>query len=144
MDMAVASGMALALVAATVLMHYEGLRLLSARVLRDSGLRRSDMLVAIFGVIALHLLEIVVYGAGYWFADTTLGLGSFGGAREAGLIDYFHFSAETFTTLGLGDIYPLEGLRLLASVEAINGLLLIGWSTSFTFIAMQRLWRGAD
>jgi hypothetical protein len=36
--------------------------------------------------------------------------------------------------------YPIGNLRLLASIETINGLLLIGWSTSFTFLGMQRYW----
>ena len=31
-------------------------------------------------------------------------------------------------------------LRLLAGVEALNGLLLIGWSASYTYIAMERFW----
>jgi hypothetical protein len=31
-------------------------------------------------------------------------------------------------------------LRLLAGVEALNGLLLIGWSASYTYLAMERFW----
>ena len=27
-----------------------------------------------------------------------------------------------------------------AGVEALNGLLLIGWSASFTYLAMERYW----
>jgi hypothetical protein len=32
-------------------------------------------------------------------------------------------------------------LRLLASVQPLVGLMLIGWSTSFTFLVMRRDWR---
>lgn len=39
-----------------------------------------------------------------------------------------YFSAETFTTLGYGDVVPHGDLRLLAGIEALNGLLLIGWT----------------
>ena|ERR671922_80488 len=35
---------------------------------------------------------------------------------------------------------PLKELRLLAGMEALNGLLLIGWSASYTYIAMERFW----
>lgn len=52
----------------------------------------------------------------------------------------FNFSAETYTTIGLGDIYPLGPLRLITGIEALNGLLLIGWSASFTYLAMQKFW----
>ena len=34
---------------------------------------------------------------------------------------------------------------MLAGGEALNGLLLIGWSASYTYISMERFWRnGAD
>jgi hypothetical protein len=36
---------------------------------------------------------------------------------------------------------PSGSLRLLAGVEALNGLLLIGWSASYVYIAMERFWR---
>ena len=68
------------------------------------------------------------------------GDGSFEGARKIEFLDYFFFSSESFSALGLGDIYPVRSLRMLASIESINGLLLIGWSTSFTFLTMQRYW----
>ena len=29
---------------------------------------------------------------------------------------------------------------MIAGVEALNGLLLIGWSASFTYLAMERYW----
>jgi hypothetical protein len=37
-----------------------------------------------------------------------------------------------------------EVLRLLAGAEALNGLVLIGWSASFTYIAMERFWSPGD
>jgi len=51
-----------------------------------------------------------------------------------------YFSAETYTSLGFGDLTPAGPLRLLSGVEALNGLVLIGWSASFTYIAMERFW----
>ena len=51
-----------------------------------------------------------------------------------------YFSAETCTSLGSGDLTPNGPVRLLAGVEALNGLLLIGWSASFTYISMGRFW----
>lgn len=51
-----------------------------------------------------------------------------------------YFSAETYTSLGYGDVVPGGALRLLAGMEALNGLLLIGWSASFIYIAMERFW----
>lgn len=55
-----------------------------------------------------------------------------------------YFSAETYTSLGFGDLTPNGPVRLLAGVEALNGLLLIGWSASFTYLCMERFWSPAD
>jgi hypothetical protein len=40
----------------------------------------------------------------------------------------------------LGDIAPLGPVRLLAGVEALNGLLMIAWSASFTYLSMENFW----
>ena len=53
---------------------------------------------------------------------------------------YFYFSAETYTSLGFGDLYPVGLLRLIAGIECLNGLVLIGWSTAFIYLAMRRFW----
>ncbi len=52
----------------------------------------------------------------------------------------FYFSTETFTSLGFGDMMPVGPIRMLAGIEALNGLLLIGWSASYLYIAMERYW----
>ena len=52
-----------------------------------------------------------------------------------------HTIVEALHSLGYGDVVPSGDLRLLAGMEALNGLLLIGWSASYTFIAMERFWK---
>lgn len=129
------------LLVGTVMLHYEGLRGLSMLVERRKGASRPTMLLIIFGVVGLHLFEIGLYGAAYAVADGWLHLGGFGGERRFMTVDYLYFAAEAYSNLGLGDIYPLGDLRVIASIEALNGLLLAGWSASFTFLMMQRLWQ---
>jgi hypothetical protein len=129
------------LIAATVLFHYEGLRVLFA-VTRSARLARANILIVIFTVMALHLVEIGLYGLAYWYGDIVLDIGDFAG-RAVTMRDYMYFSAESFTTLGLGDIYPVGDLRLIASIESLNGLLLLAWSGSFTYITMRKHWDNA-
>jgi hypothetical protein len=57
-----------------------------------------------------------------------------------GFQDCLYFSVVTYTSLGFGDHVPVSHARLIAGVEALNGLLLIGWSASFTYLAMERYW----
>ncbi|MEK7945298.1 ion channel [Pigmentiphaga sp. YJ18] len=124
----------------TVALHYEALRFISSfHPRRWSG--RANIGVLICAIIAAHCLEGMLFGAGYWIGAEWLGLGRLTGAASAGPLAYIYFGLETFTTQSLGDIFPTGPLRLLASVEPLVGLILIGWSTSFTFILMRRNWR---
>jgi hypothetical protein len=51
-----------------------------------------------------------------------------------------YFSIVTFTTLGFGDITLNESWRLLASLEAANGIIIFGWSTAIVMAALQKLY----
>lgn len=147
----------LALLCAAVLtvtvvgIHYEALRLLSAmHPRRWSG--HVNIGVLIVCIIVVHCLEALVFALGFWFADQKLGLGGltgFGGPggifasdvhAQPNALVYAYFALETFTTQSLGDIYPVGATRLIASIEPLVGLILIGWSTSFTYVMMRRDW----
>lgn len=54
-----------------------------------------------------------------------------------------YFSLVTFTTLGYGEITIGSANRILAGLEAINGITLIGWSTAFMFAVFQDLMKDA-
>ena len=135
-----AFGLSLCLSLAVVLMHYEGLSLL-LRLLRP--LRRFGRLQTVFvvcGALVIHVLETVVFAFGYWIGERQLHLGSFVHAHNASNLVYFYFSLETFTTQALGDVYPVGPLRMVASIEPLVGLILIGWTTTFTFLFMRQNW----
>ena len=56
----------------------------------------------------------------------------------------FYFSVVNFTTLGYGDIVMSEPRRLLGALEAANGVLMLGLTTSVVFLVLhtvlQRAW----
>jgi hypothetical protein len=134
----------LSLVVTTTLIHYELLRLLSANIGRLHVAPRSRLVAVLLGTFFAHALEIALYALAYYYLRDHFGLGSLGGEFADRFASYLYFSAESYTSLGLGDIYPTGPLRLLTGFEALNGLLLIGWSASFTYLAMQRYWRIDD
>lgn len=68
--------------------------------------------------------------------------GSFGPTHLPDFDMLLYFSAETYTSLGYGDIVPHGALRLLAGTETLTGLLMIGWSASHAFVVMERFWGG--
>jgi len=63
-----------------------------------------------------------------------------GGIHQGTLVDYVYFSVVTYTSLGFGDVYPVDNMRLVSGVEALTGLLMIAWSASFTYLAMEQFW----
>ena len=129
----------LILVLATVL-HYEVLRMLSCALPRFAVAARAKLLIVMFAAFIAHALEIFLYGAGYFALSRTPGLGALSSTAHPVLSVCLYFSAETYTSLGFGDIVPSGPLRLLAGTETLNGLLLIGWSASFTYLSMERFW----
>ena len=50
-----------------------------------------------------------------------------------------YFSLVTFTTLGYGEITIESGSRILSGLEAVDGIMMIGWSTAFMFFVYQEI-----
>lgn len=126
-----------AMVAVTVLIYFWGLIGL-ARVLSGGGphlrphagrLRAAALiLVVVFGIFALHTVEIWLYAALYRF------LGEIQSFEEA-----LYFSTTTFASLGYGDIVLSPRWRLLSAIEGANGVILFAWSTAFLLTVTSRL-----
>ncbi len=138
--MTIAVVLAISLVLATASFHYFVLRWLSGGMARIAMPPARRVLCIVFVALVAHVSEIVLYAGAYGVSVRGLGLGVFGGLAVEQPLDFLYFSIATYTSLGLGDVFPGGHLRFLAGVEALNGLLLIAWSASFIYLAMGRLW----
>lgn len=134
----------LVLVVLTTLLHYEALRAISALLPRLHMVPRARLIVVILATFAAHTLEIALYAAVLYALVQGLAVGSIGPTGGLDWTTALYFSAETYTSLGYGDLLPQGALRALAGVEALNGLLLIGWTASYTYVAMQHFWGNGD
>jgi voltage-gated potassium channel Kch len=85
---------------------------------------------AIF-LMMLHFAEIAVWALVYLMIPDIQQLSSF---EEA-----IYFSMVTYTTVGYGDITLIPRWRIMGGFEAMNGILLFGWSTAMFFSAVQRI-----
>ncbi|MGE0657954.1 MAG: ion channel [Reyranellaceae bacterium] len=141
--------MLLAMVAATVLagicllMHYEALRRISLALPRITFMPpRLRLLAAMVGIMVAHTVEIWMFAGAFWALERWIGLGGFDAqiALSKDFAEYVYFSTVSYTSLGLGDIYPTGGMRLVTGAEALIGLLMIGWSASFAYLMMVDLW----
>lgn len=139
---------ATALIAGTcLLLHYEAFSWLSGKVPRMHVHRRRErVLVLMVALLTLHVLEVLLFGIGFWLLLSIPGTGELvaqGAAQTVfGFLDYLYFSAVVYTTLGLGEIFPVGPIRILVGAEPLVGFLLITWSASLMFLEMGRYWSG--
>ena len=130
------------LVGASALVHYEGLKSLNDAL---PGIRavapRAKVLLAVVGSMASHACQITLFAIAYDLLRNHFGLGTFGGHFKDQFTSFLYFSTETYTSLGLGDIYPTGALRMVTGIEALTGLVMISWTASFTYLEMRRYWK---
>jgi hypothetical protein len=90
--------------------------------------------IAIVPVLMVaHFSEVMVWSLAYVIVK----------AAPSGA-DPVYFAFVNYTTLGYGDVIPVERWRLLGPITAMNGVLLFGWSTAVIFEVLRRTARGGE
>ena len=84
-------------------------------------------------LMVAHFSEVMVWSLAYAIV----------GAAPAGA-DPVYFAFVNYTTLGYGDVIPVERWRLLGPITAMNGVLMFGWSTAVIFEVLRRTARHGD
>ena len=134
--------LSLFLTGTSTLLHYECLKLLNDILPHVAVIKnRAKVLASMGGAMISHLLQIMLFAGAYHLLRDNFGLGGFGGDFKDAFSSFVYFSSETYTTLGIGDIYPSGSLRLVTGIEALTGLLMISWTASFTYLEMRRYWK---
>lgn len=86
------------------------------------------IMVATVSVLMMtHGLEVFVWAQTYEMV----------GAVPAGA-DVLYFAFVNYTTLGYGDVVPVERWRLIGPTTAMCGVLMFGWSTAVIFEVLRR------
>src|ERR1700751_3268492 len=86
--------------------------------------------VTVILVLVSHICSIALW------AWVFILLGGFGSFETA-----FFFSTVNYTTLGYGDIILSKAWRLLGPLEAVNGVIMLGWTTAIIFAVQTILIR---
>jgi hypothetical protein len=129
--------LAAALLAACVIVQSLGMLVLIHWLARlrhviesTSAPRRVWLLLRLFlGIVLLHLIQVGLWGVVFWRAS-----------ELPTLETAIYFSLATYTTIGFGDVVLGPGWRVLAGIEGLTGLLLVGWSTAFVFAIVNRMY----
>ena len=134
------------LIFSTWLFTYEILGKVWALLLKLRYAPRLRVLMIGVPIFIVHIVNIWIYAGVYFAIENLTNFGHIEGAVTgkgltlANFFDCLYFSAITYTSLGLGDLVPTLQLRMLASAEVLNGLLMIGWTISFTYLTMEKFW----
>jgi Ion channel len=85
-------------------------------------------MIAVVSILMLaHTSEVIVWSLAYATVNAA-----------PGGVDLVYFAFVNYTTLGYGDVIPVESWRLLGPITAMNGVLLFGWSTAVIFEVLRR------
>jgi hypothetical protein len=103
-------------------------RAANERATSHQSLRLIAVMAAVVSVLmAAHIAEVMLWSFAYAIVD----------AAPAGT-DLIYFAFVNYTTLGYGDVVPLQRWHLLGPMTAMNGVLLFGWSTAVIFAVLQK------
>jgi hypothetical protein len=103
-------------------------RLVNERATSHQSLRLINVMAAIVSVLMVaHTAEVVVWSLAYAIV----------GVVPPGT-DLIYFAFVNYTTLGYGDVTPLQRWHLLGPMTAMNGVLLFGWSTAVIFEVLRK------
>jgi hypothetical protein len=97
------------------------------KVSKPSLLLICVMIATVSVLMAAHACEVIVWAFAYLIVDAA--------PVDAGLV---YFAFVNYTTLGYGDVTPVEDWQLLGPMTAMNGILLFGWSTAVLFEVLRR------
>jgi hypothetical protein len=102
-------------------------RIADERATSRQSLRLVAVMIASVSVLmAAHIAEVAVWALTYWIV----------GAAPSGT-NFIYFAFVNYTTLGYGDVTPIERWHLLGPMTAMNGVLLFGWSTAVIFAVLR-------
>ena len=95
---------------------------------RSTYLRVALLLRLFVGIVLLHLVQVGLWAVVFWRA------------QELPNVDTALYFLATYTTIGFGDVVVGPGWRVLAGIEGLTGILLVGWSTAFVFAVVHRMY----
>lgn len=133
--------LAVLLVAVTIFSHYEILRMTTLGATDLNVRPRMRLWMMLTAALFSHLVHVALYAFGFIVLEYRFGLGEIAGPDSGVFNDAFYFSITSYTTLGIGDIYPTGQIRLLSGIEALNGLVMVTWTASMTYLHMERFWK---
>lgn len=141
MQLVLAVAVSIGMVLSVVAVHHEVLVFIGKVLLpKFRKPRRWHVSFTVLIFICAHILEILICALALYISAETLQIGQLLGTSSNHYSTYLYYSFASYTSLGIGDIFPIGYLRLLTGIEALVGLMMIGWTASFLLLEMRSFW----
>jgi voltage-gated potassium channel len=86
------------------------------------------LVIALFvALLVLHLMQVGLWALLYWW--------QIGWDFNTAI----YFSTVTYATIGYGDVVPPAEWRLVAVMQGLTGVLMLGWSSAMVFALVSGL-----
>lgn len=141
MQLVQAISVSFCMVLAVVTVHHEALVFIGKVLLpRFKQPRRWHVSFTVLIFLCAHIIEILVCALALYLSAEKLQIGQLMGSEINNFATYLYYSFASYTSLGIGDIFPIGYLRLITGIEALIGLMMIGWTASFLLLEMRSFW----
>lgn len=129
------------IVLSTIWVNYEVLNLVWKFLPKIEKSPRQAIIYIMIAIIAGHTFAVWIYGLGYlltahiFYKELLIeeGFDSF--------VKYIFASAQIYSSFGSAEIFKQSTMRFIASIEVLNGLVMVAWTFSLTYAVIDETWR---
>lgn len=133
---------------AIAIFHYEVLGYLTTKMTQIKNVKRKHVLFSMLTLTMTHMVSVLLYASIYHLMINILKMGTLINTVSAAGVTFDHtrfedliyYSITVYTSLGFGDVVPTGGMRIISGLETLNGLILVAWSASFSYLVMSKYW----
>lgn len=127
----------------TVSVHYECMTFVSDKIIpwaQKHVHNRRVITFAIAGLLMGHITEIWLFALATRILLFFPTFGEIHGEFSNKWEDFLYLSAVNYTSLGDVTLHLTGPARAISAGETLAGMMMIGWSASFTYLKMEMIW----
>lgn len=125
----------------TIWVNYEVLNLVWKFLPKIEKNPRSSIIYIMIAIIAGHTFAVWIYGFGYLMIANIFYKELLMEQGFDGFIKYLFASAQIYSSFGNAELFNQSTMRFLASIEVLNGVVMVAWTFSLTYAVIDKTWK---
>jgi hypothetical protein len=141
MDFVFTLALSIVIVVLTILVNYEVLNIVWKHIPKIEKSPRKCIVYIMLAILAGHTFAVWIYGFGYLMIAEIFYKEALIEQGFDGFIQYLFASAQIYSSFGGAELFSLGTMRFLASIEALNGIVMVAWTFSLTYVVIDKTWQ---